>query len=217
MKNVFICSLVFLITSASLSAQTAAETKLEYQRGEKLAATIELPYHVDIVEGALRKRLESATIKEQRLKGMQVFKGARVTPTDGEAVDFYFKVDRKGKKEDSASVVYLILGRPNENVALRTLNDNFRIEDAKKFLNDVVPDIASFKLDTDIADHEEKVKKTEKSLSGLTSDQKNIEERIKELQDRLEQNKLDQEKQNAELIRLKSVRDELLSQKGATN
>lgn len=215
MKNMIIClvvSFAFIVTS---QAQTATETKLEYQRGEKIAATIDLPYHVDIVEGALINRLKSATVKDERLKGMLVFKGARVTPTDGEAVDFYFKVDRKGKKDDSTSTVFLILGRPNENVALRTLNDNFRIDDAKRFLTDVVPEVASFKLDTDIADHDEKVKKTEKSITGLTDDQKKLEERIKELQDRLSQNKLDQEKQNAELNRLRSSRDALLSKRGA--
>lgn len=215
MKNLIICLALLISFFTPTQAQTAIETKLEYQRGEKIAAKIDLPYHVDIVEGALKKRLQSATVKDEKLKGMLVFKGARVTPTDGEAVDFYFKIDRKGKKEDSTATVYLILGRPNENVALRTLNDNFRINDAKRFLNNVVPEVASFKLETDIADHDEKVKKAEKTITGLTDDQKKLEERIKELQDRLSQNKIDQEKQHAELNRIRSSRDALLSKRGA--
>lgn len=197
-------------------AQAASKGKLEYQRGEKVAAVIELPYSTDIVEGAIRKRLQSATVKEERLKGLQVFKGGRVTSTDGEMVDFYFKADRKGRKEDSASVLYLILGRPGENVALRNLNDEFRITDAQRFLDNLVPEIASFKLETDITEQDEMVRKSEKNLINLSNNQKDLEKRISELQEKLAQNKRDQETQNTELNKQKTLRDALLSKRGAT-
>ena len=208
--------LVFLVCAHVLvMSQTATQTRLEYQKGEKAAATIELPYSVEIVEGAIRKRLESATVKEERLKGMQVFKGGRTTPTDGEAVDFYFKVDRKGRKEDSTSVVYLILGRPNENVALRNLNDDFRVQDAKSFLNALVPVVEKHKLDTDIAHHEDLVKKSERTLNNLQNDQRDYEKRIRELQEKLAQNRRDQETQSAELAKQRSARDALISKKAS--
>jgi len=205
------------LMNVSSNAQTATETQLDYQRGKKPAAMIELPYSPEIVEGALKKKLESPVTKEQRLKGMLVFKSARVTPSDGEVADFYFKVERKGKKEANTSTVYLILGRPNENVALRSSNDNFRIADAREFLNSIPPDVAAYKLETDIAGQEELVKKTEKTLQGLVNTQKNLEQRIQELQDRLAQNKRDQEKYNAELSQQRSLRDALNSKRVTTS
>lgn len=210
----FTVSFVLCLNLVSMS-QSSVQGKLDYQRGEKVAAIIELPYSPDIVEGAIKNRLESATVKEERLRGMQVFKGGRLTPTDGEVVDFYFKVDRKGRRDDSTSVVYLILGRPGENVALRTLNDDFRVQDAKKFLNSFVPVAAAYKLETDITRQDDLVKKSERSLNNLLEEQKDLEEKISDLQERLALNKRNQEAQSAQLQQQRSQRDLLVSKRTA--
>lgn len=215
MKSTILLLIYIVCANAVVMSQTATQTRLEYQKSEKVAATIELPYSVEIVEGAIRTRLESATVKEERLKGMQVFKGGRITPTDGEVVDFYFKVDRKGRKEDNTSVVYLILGRPNENVALRNLNDEFRVQDGKSFLNALVPVVEKHKLDTDIAQQEELVRKTERTLNNLQNDQRDYEKRIRDLQEKMAQNRRDQETQSAELAKQRTLRDALLSKKAS--
>jgi hypothetical protein len=206
--------MIILLIHVTVCSQTAAIAgKIAYQKGDKPAAIAELPYSTEIVEGALRSRLARGGIKEERLKGMQVFKGARLSPTDGEAVDLYFKIDRKGKKEDNTSVVYLILGRPNENVALRNADDAYRIEDGKTFLNSLTPDVDAYQLEVNIKQQEEVISKSEKSLKGLLDDQRSIEGRIKELEDKLSQNKMDQEKLNADLSTQRTMRDALLSKK----
>jgi hypothetical protein len=201
-----------LISFNSFS-QSAIEGKIDYQKGDKRAAIIELPYSQEIVEGALRESFAKRDVKEERLKGMQVFKGARLTPTDGEMVDLYFKVDKKGKKEDNRSVVYLILGRPNENVGLRMPDDAFRIQDAKSFLGNLNPVVEAHKLEVEIAKQENEISKSEKRLSGLVDDQKALEERMRDLQERIDQNKREQESINAEIARQRTVRDALLSRR----
>lgn len=199
---------VFSQTSATLG-------KIDYQKGQKQVAIVELPYQPEVVEGALKNKLQTALVKEERLKGMQVFKGARLTPTDGQVVDMYFRVEKRGGKEAGQSVVYLILGRPNENVALRNADDAYRLNDARDFLNDLSPAVAAYDLDVKIKNQEELIKKTEKSIKGLSDDQKIYEKRIRELEDKLAQNRKDQESQTAELAKQKEAYNSLLSQKGA--
>lgn len=214
MKKYMLCLLLlFAMRIATYSQLAATEGKIEYQKGDKPAAVIEIPYSPGIVEAAIKDMQLKNGIKEERLKGMLVYKGARLTPTDGEIVDLYVYVDKKGKKNDNASIVYLILGRPNENVSLRTADDAFRIPEAKDFLNRFVPVVEAYNLELNIAQQEEVIRKTEKKFSSLDDDKKEIENEIRELQDKLEQVKRDQEAVNAEISKQRSVRDGMLSRR----
>jgi len=213
MKRFILGAFVLTVLNFAVLSQSATEGKIEYQKGEKVAATIELPYSPDIVEGALRENFNKIGVKEEILKGMQVFKGARLTPTDGEVVDLYFKVDKKSRKDDNISVVNLILGRPNENVSLRTADDAFRIEDAKSFLNKLLPIVEAYNLELSIASQEEVIKKTEKKLKNIEDDYKDIQKKIKDLEERLGRNKKEQEAMNAEIIKQRIVRDALLAKR----
>ena len=184
---------------------------------EKRAAIVELPYPPEIVEGALRDYLAKGGIQEQKLKGMQVFKNARLTPTDGEAADLYFKVERKSRKEENVSVVYLIMGRPNENVALRTSDDAYRVQDAKAFLANLKPKAESHKLERDISKEDDNIKKSERKLKDLQDEQKSLEKRILEMQDKLAQRIKDQENTTAEISRLKETRDSMIGRRVPAN
>jgi hypothetical protein len=206
---VFVCTSVFSQSGATLG-------KIDYQKGEKQVAIIELPYQPEIVEGALKNKLQTALVKEERLKGMQVFKGARLTSTDGQVVDMYFRVDKRGGKESGQSVVYLILGRPNENVALRAADDRYRLDDARDFLNELPPVVATYDLDVKIKEQDDLIKKSEKTIRGLSDDQKIYERRIKDLEDKLAQNRKDQESQTAELGKQKELYNSLISKKGGS-
>jgi septal ring factor EnvC (AmiA/AmiB activator) len=138
-------------------------------------------------------------VKEEKLKGMQVFKNARLSPTDGEVADLYFKVVKKSRNEENASIVYLIMGRPNENVALRTADDAYRIQDAKAFLATLHPQAESYDLERNISRNEDNFKKSEKKLKDLQDDRKRLDKKIQE--------------QEEELNRLKSEKESLLGKR----
>ena len=200
MKMFILTVIGSLLFGASTFAQTdPIEGTIEYQKGVKRAAVIELPFPPDIVEGALKEHLAKSGVKEERLKGMQVFKNARLTPTDGEAADLYFKVDRKSRRDDNTSIVYLIIGRPNENVALRTADDAYRIQDAKAFLGSFQPQAQSYELEQNITRNEDNIKKSERKMNDLQDDRKRLEKKIQE--------------QQQELDRLKSERETLLGKR----
>ena len=200
MKLFILIAFAFLLMGAGAFAQTdPIEGTIEYQKGVKRAAVIELPFAPDIVEGALKQHLAKSGVKEERLKGMQVFKNARLTPTDGEAADLYFKVEKKSRRDDNTSVVYLIMGRPNENVALRTADDAYRIQDAKAFLGTFRPQAESFELERNITRNEDNIKKSEKRMNDLQDDRKKLEKKIQE--------------QEQEMNRLKTERESLLGKR----
>lgn len=200
MKLFILTAFAFLLMGAGAFAQTdPIEGTIEYQKGVKRAAVIELPFAPDIVEGALKQHLAKSGVKEERLKGMQVFKNARLTPTDGEAADLYFKVEKKSRRDDNTSVVYLIMGRPNENVALRTADDAYRIQDAKAFLGTFRPQAESFELERNITRNEDNIKKSEKRMNDLQDDRKKLEKKIQE--------------QEQEMNRLKTERESLLGKR----
>lgn len=194
MKLFILTVIASLLVSAQVSAQTdPIEGTVDYQKGVKRAAVIELPFSPDVVEGALKQYLAKGGIKEERLKGMQVFKNARLTPTDGEAADLYFKVDKKSRRDDNASIVYLIVGRPNENVALRTADDAYRIQDAKAFLGSFQPQAQSYELEQNISRNEDNIKKSERKMNDLQDDRKRLEKKIQEQQQELDRLKAEKE------------------------
>ena len=163
MKTFLFTASILFLASIRMFAQTdPIEGTVEYQKGEKRAAIVEVPFPPDIVEGALKEQLAKSGVKEEKLKGMQVFKNARLSATDGEVADLYFKVVKKSRKEENISIVYLIMGRPNENVALRTPDDAFRIQDAKAFLATLHPQVESHDLERNITKNEENFKKVRK-------------------------------------------------------
>lgn len=207
---------MFAATVLVANAQvTAIDGMVEYQKGSnKRSSKIELAYPPEVVKDAIKESMAKQGIKEQRVKGVQVFKGVML---DGETElsDLHFKVESKSKKEKDISVVHLIVARSSENVALRAEQDDYKSESGKVFLNGLVPKVANHNLDLNIKEQDQLVKKAEKKLRNLESDQKNLERRIQDLQDKLVQNKKDQESQTAEVAKQQEVLETMQSRRTA--
>lgn len=201
-------ALALVVCSSRTNAQVVAtEGKVEYTKGEKVAATIELPYPVDEVEAAIAEHFSKKGGKSDKSKGFQIFRSMKLRDEDVELNDLHFKVERKSRKEKDISIVYLLVGRPSENVGVRSSVDRHKIEEAKQFLNQLTPSVESHHLEKQIADQEEVMKKASRKQLALMDEQKELEEKIKNLQQKLEQNKIDQQKQSEELTRQQGVLD----------
>jgi hypothetical protein len=198
--------LALLFAIPSFSQSTTG--KVDYQKGDKMAATIDLPYNAQVVHEAIKEFLSRKCTKSDRSKGFDIFRYTKLHDNDPELHDVHCRVESKGKK-DNESVVYILIGRPGENMSVRTSDDHYKHEEAKKLLNQMLPSIESFKLESEISGQEESVKREEKKLSGLADEQKDLEKRIKALQDKLEENKLDQKKQADETARQRSMLDNM--------
>jgi hypothetical protein len=182
----------------------AGELKTKYDKSEKVAAVIELPYPPDVVEEAIKNHLASKGNKADKTKGFTLFRGTKLSDEDLSSSDVYFKVERKSRREKDISVVYLFAGTPNENLS-KGSHDQDRIERGKAFLNGIVPVVESHNNNRNIIGQEETVRKNEKKLKELQNDQAELEKRISDLQEKLEQNALDQQKQTEEIEREKAI------------
>lgn len=191
----------------------ATEGKVEHTKGDKIAAVLELPYPVEEVEEVIKDYMAKKGVKSDRAKGFEIFRSARFKEEDIELQDLHFKVERKSRREKDITRVYLLVGRPNENLASRHVLDRYKVEEAKEFLNKVVPSVESHHLNRQIASQDEAVRKADKKMQTLLEDQKDLEEKILALQKKLEQNKLDQQKQTEALTKEKNVLDAMKARK----
>ena len=215
MKKLTILFILFIAVVKNTNAQAGAiEEMLEYQKGQnKRSSVIELPYPPETVENAIRADMAKRGIKPEKVKGgILVYRGIRLQD-DPELSDLHFKVERKSKKEKDVSKVHLIIGRSSENIILRDQNDSHKSEYGKSFLNSLGPSVASHDLDLNIKTQEELIKKAEKKLKFLTEDQADYEKKITSLQEKLVQNKKDQEKQSAEILKQRGVLEAMQAKK----
>ncbi|MBO9199100.1 MULTISPECIES: hypothetical protein [Niastella] len=197
--------LVTVITVSTPVFSQSGETKIEFQKGDKVSAIIELPYSARVVEEAIQQWMEKKGGKSDRVKSFDVFRNTRLDKDEPEIVDVYYKVDRKVAKDKETATVYLLIGRPGENVGLRTEDDHFKIAESKELLNKMAPYIDAYNLEVQVKLQEEVVKKSEKKLLNLKDDQYDLEKKIKNLQDKLAQNKNDQQVQTDDLNRQKEA------------
>jgi hypothetical protein len=203
MKN-FILSITIVVLS-KLSFAQAYEAKVEFQRKDHVAAVIELPYNPDVTEEAIKDYMAKKGFKVNSSRGFLTFKGVKLNPNNSENNDIHFKVERKSRKEKEVSLVHMIVSKENESLSQRIPDDRTGIEDGKSFLNGMTPHFEAYNLEVEIGEQDKTVKKSEKKLENLIEDQQDLEKRIKNLQDKLAQNKKDQESQKADIANQKSI------------
>jgi peptidoglycan hydrolase CwlO-like protein len=200
--------------SQSAKAQVVAtEGKVEHTKGDKIAAVIELPYPVEEVEQAIADHFSKKGGKSDNSKGFQIFRSMKLNDSDGEVNDLHFKVERKSRKEKDISVVYLLVGRPSENVGVRSSSDRHKIDEAKAFLNQLTPSVEAHHLDIQIGSQEGTLTKALKKQQNLADDNKDLQEKIKSLQTKLDQNRSDSAKQADEVIRQQGTLDAMKARK----
>lgn len=198
-------TLVLAILYAYPSLAQAKECKIAYHKGDKVAATLTLPYSPDLVQDAIKDYLMKKCLRKDRSRGFDIFRGAHLDKADPEMTDVHCRVERKSRDNPEESVVYLLIGRPNENVSVRTSDDHYKLDAAKVLLNEMVPSINAYSLTVALKNQEDLVEKAEKKLQHLEDDQKDLEKRIKSLQEKLVQNKDEQQKQSEEIQKQRST------------
>jgi hypothetical protein len=184
MKKISLLFMAFLSFAIVTLAQSYEGTT-QYDKKKQVAIVIDYAYPSQAVENAMIQRMEKLgyRAKEEkgilnRDKGVLVFKSAYVTDISKEKMDYIIKVDRKGKKENDESILYLILQKDGEN-AMDKLEAN-DIGKAKLYLNNMLPDIEAANLELQIKVQEEVVLKAEKKLKGLQDDKIELERKLAE-------------------------------------
>jgi hypothetical protein len=197
MKKSFFSLLGMLLFIQFVAAQ-AYEGTIEYKKKKHAAFVIEYPYPAEAVENAIDQKMEKLGYRGKEEKGLfngdkgfKSYSHAYITDVSDDAIDYVIKVERKSKKQDDKSIVYMITMKGDDDHS--KIFDELTIGKAKSFLNNFQPNVEAANLDIKIKEKEGDVTKAEKKLKKLRDDQAEMEEKIKKLQDALTQNAKDQE------------------------
>jgi hypothetical protein len=186
----------FLFLQIAKAQPQAYETKTDYQKSNLAAAAIDLPYSTDVVESAVKDVMASKGWKGTGQKGFTVYRGARLTEGSAAANDVYVRIDRRGKDKNSSTIT-LFAVKPSEDPASRAADAVMPMDDAKTFLNNLVPSVEAHDLEVQIGVQEQVTKKSKKKYANLQDDQSDLEKKIRDAQSDLVQNKKDQVDQSA--------------------
>jgi hypothetical protein len=207
MKRFYFIALMMGI-SAILHAQ-ATEGTVSFKKNNQSAAVIELPFSADVVNASLNEYLsKKGRSKETDARGFTTFRNTQSLQGDSVNADLFFKVERKDKQ---SSITSLLVTQEVSQTNTGSGINNLSMEQAKSYLNNLVPMIESYQLELQIKDQNEAIIKAESKYKSKAQDgddlvkkklniERDIDENRKELQ-RLS-NETDQQKQKlAELVR----------------
>ena len=103
-------------------------------------------------------------------------------------------MDRRGNKRDNQSVIYMMTSKGAENF-ITDGSEPQVFTAAQTFLNGFVSETATYKHTLDVQAQEETVKKAEKKLTELMSEESDLNKKIAKLQEDLAKNKQSQTSQ----------------------
>ena len=205
MKSLFIA----IATAACFAASAqSVGTTVKFNKTDRPALMLYLPYNEEVAEGTIVSKLKEIGFKpetkgallwkQDKTDGFYVYKGVVLKDSGGQnqLVDLYFKIDRRGNKRDNQSVIYMLTSKGGENF-VTSLSEPATHASAQNFLNGFVAQTATYKHGLDVTAQEETVKKAEKKLTDLTSEEQDLNKKIAKLQDDLAKNKQAQANQQA--------------------
>lgn len=207
-------TIVFLFMVVTGFAQVQMG-KIELQKKDRQAIVLYSQYSQEIVEAAIvehmakmgNKGKESKSLINLNKSNFHIFKGARIPGTHVDT-DLYFKTERRGRKDKDESVVYLVVGKGVDEF-VTTESDPTLIEKAKEMLKDFIPHLDAYKLEVDIREQEEYIKKANVKLTTLMQDSTDLVKKVEALQTKQTQNSTDQEKQRQDLEQQRQVLEAL--------
>lgn len=198
MKPLYATVVTMFLCFAALAQPKAIEGMAEIQGKKVPAAVIEFPYPPETVETALADKLAEKGFKANKAKDYQLFRSVPIG--SGKSIfDMYVKTERKSRKQKDASVVYIVLAKPNEMVSASTPGDRHGVGDGKEFLNDFTPYLEDFNLKLEIMAQEDNIRKLEKKYSELLSDSTDLSRKKLQLEEKILLNSTTLQQQAAEL------------------
>src|ERR1043165_6321850 len=116
----FLFLLLLMAACITASAQSVSTT-VKFDKANKPALMLYLPYSEEVAEGTILTKLKETGFepetkgslfwKNNKINDFYVFKGVVLKGDKSQIVDLYFKVDRRGKKKDEQSVMYMLVSK----------------------------------------------------------------------------------------------------------
>jgi hypothetical protein len=197
MKKISIFAGFILLSFMAMAQAKSVQGIAEYQKSKLPAAVIELPYAPSTIEAAMEEHFNKKGHKSASSKDYKVYRNVELGGYD--RYDAYLKVERKSRKEKEAAVVYMVVTRPNELITAKLGSDQAGVNDAREFLDNLVPDVEEHQLKLDILAQEDVIKKAEKKYNSLLSDSTDLYKKKQQLEEKIIENSQSLQSQQAEL------------------
>lgn len=205
---------LFVLVFAIISYGQATDGFVEYDKTQQPAAVIELPYPPGVVEDAMKDYLiKKGKSKANDIKGFSTFRNTQISLTDSMNADLYFKVERKSRKEKEITIVSLLLYPHNKDYVTTVKETHLSMEEAKVYLDQLVPAIEAYDLELQIKEQNGLVIKAESKYKNLVEDGTDLDKDRINIDQKIANNKDDQEKQNIELTKQKQALAQLVGQR----
>lgn len=203
MKKLIYTHIAILLFSITASSQ-ARYVFLDLKDGQRPAIVNEFSYPESTVSKAIRDKMEKSGFKGKDSKGYTMYKNVSLPELGTGTYDVYFKVDRKSKKEKDMSEVTMLVSRGNE-VYITEADDAQTINNAKVYLDNLIPNVQAFDLEQQIKDQEDAVSKAEKKYKNLLDDADDLQKKKRKIEQQIEDNYKDQKDQQAEIDKQRQI------------
>ena len=212
MKKIqFIFSCLFFVSISLVAQPTPTQGTTEYGKVQVPCYNLEVPYPTDVAEDAIKKRFKQMGASGKEHKGFYEYKNVRIPQVRESLVDAYIKVERKGKKDKTASIVTMILTEPGQEPGTTANADNvgagaaIASVGALGMLSSLSDNTEDLSIDLDIKNKEEAVKKADKEYKNLIEDGNDLESKLNKIQNEIERNKAEQIKMSETLTQKREL------------
>jgi hypothetical protein len=214
MKKIYF-SLSLLFICATVFSQ-AYDGSIKLQKKMQPAAVIQLAYPTDVITAALKDFLsKKGRSKGNDLKGFTTYRNTQQVGSDSANADLYFKIERKSRDEKGSSMVYLLLTTPDETSAASNALHYMNMEQAKSYLNELVPAIQAFDLELKIKEQNDLIIAAESKQKKLMGEGEDLEKKKTTIIQKIADNKLSQQAQDMEVQNQKQKLAALVNQRKA--
>jgi hypothetical protein len=212
MKKIFFSINLFFLSAVALPQ--AQDGSIKFQKKMQPAAVIELAYPADVITAALNDVLsKKGRSKVNDLKGFTTYRNTQQLQGDSANADLYFKIERKSRSEKQLSVVYLLLTAPVETSAASANLHYLNMEQAKRYLNELLPAIEAYDLELKIKEQNKLIIAAEAKQKKITGEGEDLEKSRAALTQKIADNKLLQQSQDLEVQNQKQKLATLVSQR----
>ncbi|HRO42117.1 MAG TPA: hypothetical protein PL009_04750 [Flavipsychrobacter sp.] len=203
-----------MLSITNLAIAQAQEGTVRYKKAEQPAAVIELPYPPDIIIEAMNEYLsKKGKSKATDIKGFKTFRNTEVLSTKTDNADLYFKIERKSRQDKETSFISLLLTQPKDQEEADKNLHYLNMEQAKTYLNELVPAIAAYNLEQNIIQQNKNVITAEAKHKDHKVEGEDLNRKKIDLEQRITQNNAQQQAHQATVETEKQKLAQLVSQR----
>lgn len=210
MKKIFLSAAIFFITATAFAQARTATA--EYNKVMEPAVETEIPFEEKTVMKSLIEKMENKGYKGKESKGYTIFRGVNMPEIGPGTYDFYFKTDRKSRKEKDITILTMLVSTGNEKFIGET-DDSSVFTNAKNFLDKHNESATAYDLELQIKDQQEASDKAAKKYNNLVEDGQDLVKKKEKLEKEIVDNTKKQADQKAESEKQRQILTTLMAKR----